>query len=40
MAPLLAECDPKTVTPELLLDLCTEVTNTVSAIEAHGLIKV
>ena len=40
MAPLLAECDPTTVTPELLLELCTEVTNTVSASEAHRLIKV
>jgi hypothetical protein len=40
MAPLLAECDPKTVTPELLLDLCTEVADTVSASEAHRLIKV
>jgi hypothetical protein len=40
MMPLLAECDPKTVTPELLLDLCTDVANTVSASEAHRLIKV
>jgi hypothetical protein len=32
MAPLLAECDPKTVTPELA--------DTVSASEAHRLIKV
>jgi len=40
IAPLLAECDPKTVTPELLLDLWTEVANTVSDSEAHRLIKV
>jgi hypothetical protein len=40
MAPLLAECDPKTVTPELLLELCTEVADSVSASESHRLIKV
>jgi hypothetical protein len=40
IAPLLAECDPQTVTPELLLELCTEVAETVSTSEAHRLIKV
>jgi hypothetical protein len=40
IAPLLADCDPKTVTPELLLDLCAEVADTVSVSESHRLIKV
>src|SRR5215470_9564325 len=40
MVPLLPECDPKTVTPELLLNLCTEVADAVSVSESHRMIKV
>jgi len=38
--PLLGDCDPKTVTPEVLLDLRTLVAEKVSENEAYRVIKV
>jgi hypothetical protein len=38
--PLLGDCDPKTVTPEVMLDLRTLVADDVSESEAHRAIKV
>jgi hypothetical protein len=38
--PLLADCDPKTVTPEMLLDLRADIATQVSESEAHRTFKV
>jgi integrase len=38
--PLLADCDPKTVTPEMLQELRTDISEQVSETEAHRTIKV
>src|SRR5262249_11680125 len=38
--PLLADCDPKTVTPEILLSLRADIATQVSESEAHRMIKV
>jgi hypothetical protein len=38
--PLIGDCDPKTVTPEVLLDLRTLVAEKVSESEAYRVIKV
>jgi hypothetical protein len=40
LKPVLADCDPKTITPEIMLDLRTLVAERVSETEAHRLIKV
>jgi hypothetical protein len=40
LEPLLGDCDPKTVTPEMMLELRSDTAEQVSESEAHRLIKV
>jgi hypothetical protein len=40
LEPVLADCDPKTITPEIMLELRTLVAERVSETEAHRVIKV
>src|SRR5262249_34230260 len=40
LEPLFADCDPKTITPEMLLTLRADIAEAVSESEAHRVIKV